>query len=86
MSLCGGICSHSVLQCHEASQTFAMVCGHVRELTLQKTSKYGEYGSFEHLLPLFTHDLLWKLTTKHHVIVKQPVVCCVSGSWCLTRP
>ena len=46
------MCSHSVVNLHEATQMFVMV-DYVREMTVQKSSKYGNYGSFEHLLFLF---------------------------------
>ena len=38
------------LKLQEATQMFVVV-GHVtREMTAKKSCKYGEYGSFEHLL------------------------------------
>ena len=47
------MCSHSILKLHEATKMFVMV-DYVREMTVKKSCKYGEYGSFEHLLILFT--------------------------------
>ena len=35
-----------------------MVVGYVTEMTVKKSCKYGEYGSFEHLLFLFDPNLL----------------------------
>ena len=46
------MCSHSVLKLHEATEMFVMV-DYVKEMTVKKSYKYGEYGSFEHLLFLF---------------------------------
>ena len=40
---------HSVVKLHVESQMFAMVdC--VTKITTKKSCKYGDYGSFEHLL------------------------------------
>ena len=38
---------------HEAAQMFMMV-DHVWEMTVKKSCKYGEYGSFKHLLFLLS--------------------------------
>ena len=56
-----GVCfhSHSVVELHEATEIFVMV-GYVREMTVKKFCKYGEYKSFEHLLFLFIY--LYDLT------------------------
>ena len=41
--------NHSVIKLHEVTQMFAIVdC--VREMTSEKSFKYGKYGLFEHLL------------------------------------
>ena len=40
------------MKLHEATQMFVMV-DYVREMTVRESSKYGKYGSFEHLLFLF---------------------------------
>ena len=47
--------SHSVVKLHEASQMLVMV-HYVREMTLKNFCTYGENGSFEHLLFLFSVD------------------------------
>ena len=44
--------SHSVVKLHETTQMFRMV-DYVREMTVKKSCKYGEYGSFEHLIFVF---------------------------------
>ena len=44
--------SHSVVKLHEATEMFVMV-DYVREMAMEKSCKYGKYGSFEHLLFLF---------------------------------
>ena len=46
-------CSHSVVKFHEATQMFVTV-DYLREMTVKKSCKYGEYGSFEHLHFLFS--------------------------------
>ena len=43
---------HSVVKLHEATQMFRMV-DYVREMTVKKSCKYSEYGSFGHLFFLF---------------------------------
>ena len=43
------MCNHSVMKLHEATQMFMMV-DFVKEVTSKKSSKYSEYGAFEHLL------------------------------------
>ena len=40
------------LQLHGVTQIFVMV-DYVKEVTVEKSCKYGEYGSFGHLLCLF---------------------------------
>ena len=45
------------MKLHEATQMFMMV-DDVREMALKKSCKYGEYGSFEHLLFLFVMLML----------------------------
>ena len=47
------VVQYSVVKLHEATQIFMMVVS-VREVTVKKSSNYGEYGSFQHLLFLFT--------------------------------
>ena len=48
--------SYSVVKLHEATHVFVMVdC--VREMTANKSCKYGEYGSFEQLLIVLMTDL-----------------------------
>ena len=46
------LCSHSVVKLHEATQMFMMV-DYVSKMSVKKSCKYGEYGSFEHLLFLW---------------------------------
>ena len=48
------MCSHSVVKLHEASEMFVMVA-YVREMTVKKSCKCGEYGSFEHKFVLLAH-------------------------------
>ena len=43
------LCSHSLVKLPKATQMFVMV-DYVREITVKKSCKNGEYGSFEHLL------------------------------------
>ena len=47
------LCSHSAIKLHEATQMLCMV-DYVREMTVKKSSKYGLYGLFEHMLFLST--------------------------------
>ena len=46
-------CSHCVVKLCEATQMLVMV-DYVRKMTVKKSCKYGEYGSFEHSLFLFS--------------------------------
>ena len=41
------MCNYSVVEWHEEVQSFVLV-DYARELTAKPSSKYGEYGSFEH--------------------------------------
>ena len=43
------LCNHSNVKWSEEASTFGMV-DYVREKTAKKHCKYGEYGSFQHLL------------------------------------
>ena len=43
----------AVVKLHEATGMFVMV-DYVREVTVKKSCKCGEYGSFEHLLFMFS--------------------------------
>ena len=49
--------SRSDVKLHEAAQIIVMV---VREMTVKKSCKYGEYGSFEHMVFLLScgYDLI----------------------------
>ena len=49
---CRIACSHCMVELHEAAQMFVKV-DYVREMTVKKSCKYGEYGSFEYLFLLF---------------------------------
>ena len=46
------MCSHSDVKLREATHMFMLV-DYVREMTVEKSCKYCEYGSFEHLFFLF---------------------------------
>ena len=43
------MCTHCVVKLHEATEMLEMV-GYERETTVKNSCKYGEYGSFDHLL------------------------------------
>ena len=47
------MCSHSVVKLQETTRMFAMV-DYVRNMTVKKSWKYAEYGSFAHLLFFFS--------------------------------
>ena len=46
------MCRYSVVKLHEATQMF-LVVDYVRKMTVKKSCKCGEYGSFYHLLLVF---------------------------------
>ena len=46
------LCCHFVIKFHETTKMFLMV-NYKRRMTLKKSCRYGEYGSFEHLLVCF---------------------------------
>ena len=48
------MCSQSVSKLSEAIEMFVMVY-YVREMTMKKSCKYGDYGSFEQLLFFYYH-------------------------------
>ena len=45
---------------HDVNEMFAMA-DHVSEMTSEKSCKYSEYGSFEHLLFLFSVNLFLRV-------------------------
>ena len=55
------MCSHFVAELHEALKMFVMV-DYVRKMAAKKSCKYGEYGSFEHLLFLFIDTMYERKT------------------------
>ena len=55
-------CAVILLKLHDVTQ-MVVIIAYVREMTVKKSCKYGEYGSFEHLLFLFSIlCLIWRLS------------------------
>ena len=48
------------------------MANYIRKITLKKSCKYGEYGSFEHLLSLIVFSLIHWLPLRH---LQKPVHC-----------
>ena len=55
------LCNHCVVKLHEATQVFMMV-DYVREMTVRRSCKYGEYGSLKHMLFLLSSFLSFLLS------------------------
>ena len=68
------MCSHSVVKLYETTPMFLMV-DYVRELTVKKSCKYGEYGSFEHFTLLVSSTSVFIFENVHVCLILLSSVC-----------